>query len=478
MKYCKNCGKQLPDEAAFCTGCGANLGGPTGAPQGFAQGGQARAPQGFAQGGQAGAQQGFPQGSPMGTPQGFPLGGPMGMPQGGMQLNPAAFQQDAESVMVSMNAQGQPQGAPGQQWTPNWAPPGFQNRPVTQPKPVAPDSFGTDETTRLTAADMSEAQRAEFEKATDAASLGTDETTRLTAADMPENQKQEFRKQTNASALGLDETTRLTAADMPQHMGGPAKPGGFSHVAGNAGGPRSGYGQEDMTARGHFLASQPVDSGIGGRPLTAQPGQNPVYGQNPQFQQQSGKSAKGSKSSGGKGLVILFAILSVLGAAAIAVFLILGLKIRDEKKDYEEKAKNISDMRADIQHASEIRTGVVTALASEDAYNDACKYGLNEEEGSVVLWIDDDDNSFHPANGMNGTAFLNEVNECIGNTKNLSRINFHPDSGNGDLSWKWYVAVADGEVFVYIGTSDTPCTYQLYPGVSAEYVKKGVGENE
>lgn len=37
MKYCSNCGKENQDNAAFCLGCGANLGAQNAAPQGNPQ---------------------------------------------------------------------------------------------------------------------------------------------------------------------------------------------------------------------------------------------------------------------------------------------------------------------------------------------------------------------------------------------------------------------------------------------------------
>ncbi|MBQ4065048.1 MAG: zinc ribbon domain-containing protein [Clostridia bacterium] len=54
--FCSNCGKQLPDNAVFCSGCGARMGG-------------------------APADNAAPAGAPAGAPYGAPAGAPYGAPQ-------------------------------------------------------------------------------------------------------------------------------------------------------------------------------------------------------------------------------------------------------------------------------------------------------------------------------------------------------------------------------------------------------------
>jgi len=523
MKYCKKCGKQLPDEAAFCTGCGTPLGTPvapgygqgagTPAAPGYGQGagtpvvphyGQAAGapgssrplsgiagsddpesetvsmqnPRAYGQqpgqgfGGQPGQNFGGQPGQNFGGQPGQNYGGQPGQGFGGQPGQNFGGQPGQNyGGQPGQNYGGQPGqnfgGQPGQgmnppQWTPQWGPPGSQKRAAQPNQPQ--DDFGTNETTRLTAADLDNEQRQAFEKGVGAANLGTDETTRLTAADMPENQKQDFARLANAANLGMDETTRLTAEDMPRNMGGQKAPGGFSHVAGNGAGQdnRQPYGR-GAAAGNHVLASQPVDAGIGGKALTAQPGQPAQFGN----MGQSPVSSK-KKKSNGKGAGILFLILSILGAAALAVFLIFGLKARKEKNDLEKENQILEDKLTDIDTAEMLRSQFGSCMANEDAYDAASQYGFGTPSDKVTVALVIESGSNNPLAASGATKLSEVVDEMHNNLRGqITDIRYKPEGS--ESGWKWFIGWKEEDVYVFLGTEANPTRYMLFPQVSPDY---------
>ena len=212
-----------------------------------------------------------------------------------------------------------------------------------------------------------------------------------------------------------------------------------------------------------MLASQPVDAGIGGKALTAQPGQPAQFGN----MGQSPVSSK-KKKSNGKGAGILFLILSILGAAALAVFLIFGLKARKEKNDLEKENQILEDKLTDIDTAEMLRSQFGSCMANEDAYDAASQYGFGTPSDKVTVALVIESGSNNPLAASGATKLSEVVDEMHNNLRGqITDIRYKPEGS--ESGWKWFIGWKEEDVYVFLGTEANPTRYMLFPQVSPDY---------
>ena len=135
-------------------------------------------------------------------------------------------------------------------------------------------------------------------------------------------------------------------------------------------------------------------------------------------------------------LIIVIAIMAIL-AAAIAPALIR----------YIDKSRRADDVTA----AGTVESSVSAALANEDAYDEAVK-----DSTVQVASVSKDGGSY------TGTAFKEEMESSL---PKGADIKYKKKSAKYYNVW----TAGDGQIFVYIGTSNTSSDWMIRPSICKAY---------